>query len=137
MHMTATLRVLVVAPVVLVACKTSLSPSVRGKPIYPQTTLEKHGSLEVVEELTGPLATGVTVARDGRIFLNHPRWEEPVSATVVELRGGPGGALSIPRAQPAERPGTPALSPERGGGSGQSPLGGGHGQHGHVAGPRA
>ena len=33
------------------------------------------GKLEVVATFSGPVPTGVTVANDGRIFVNFPEWE--------------------------------------------------------------
>lgn len=44
--------------------------------------------LEVVHEFNGAMPTGVTVSREGRVFVNFPRWEDPVTATVMELRNG-------------------------------------------------
>ena len=51
---------------------------------------------EVVHEFRGPMPTGVTVSRSGRIFVNFPRWGDPVDFTVGEIRNGkvvayPGG----------------------------------------------
>jgi sugar lactone lactonase YvrE len=45
-------------------------------------------SLDVVHEFNGPMPTGVSVSRTGRIFVNFPRWGDEVPATVVELRDG-------------------------------------------------
>lgn len=47
------------------------------------------GQLEVVARFdSGPIPTGVTVSRHGRIFINYPHWVDPVEATVVELKQG-------------------------------------------------
>lgn len=46
------------------------------------------GNLEVVHTFTGAMPTGVTVSREGRIFVNFPRWGDQVDATVAELRNG-------------------------------------------------
>lgn len=47
------------------------------------------GDLETVHLFEdGPMPTGVTVSRAGRIFVNYPRWGDEVTATVAELRGG-------------------------------------------------
>jgi len=46
------------------------------------------GKIEVVAEFHGQMPTGVTVADDGRIFVNYPRWGEPVEYTVAELKNG-------------------------------------------------
>src|SRR5689334_18544330 len=42
------------------------------------------GRLEQVHEFRGSMPTGVTVARGGRIFVNYPRWGDPVPFTVAE-----------------------------------------------------
>ena len=36
----------------------------------------------------GPMPTGVSVSRAGRIFVNFPKWGDEVPATVVELVDG-------------------------------------------------
>ena len=46
------------------------------------------GNLEVVATFNGPMPTGVTVSRTGRIFVNFPRWDDPVEFTVAELKNG-------------------------------------------------
>jgi sugar lactone lactonase YvrE len=46
------------------------------------------GQLEVVATFDGPMPTGVTVSRSGRIFVNFPRWGDPVEFTVAELKDG-------------------------------------------------
>ena len=46
------------------------------------------GQLDVVATFNGPLPTGVTVANDGRIFVNFPKWGDPVEYTVAEVRDG-------------------------------------------------
>jgi sugar lactone lactonase YvrE len=46
------------------------------------------GHLEPVFEFHGEMPTGVTVAADGRIFVNFPRWGDEVPYTVGELRHG-------------------------------------------------
>ncbi len=46
-------------------------------------------NLEVVHEFRdGPMPTGVSVSREGRIFVNFPRWGDDVAFTVGELRDG-------------------------------------------------
>jgi sugar lactone lactonase YvrE len=49
----------------------------------------KHDArLEAVALFNGKaMPTGVTVSREGRIFLCYPRWGDPVNHTVVELKG--------------------------------------------------
>jgi sugar lactone lactonase YvrE len=46
------------------------------------------GVIELVATFDGAMPTGVTVANDGRIFLNFPRWGDDVEYTVAELRDG-------------------------------------------------
>ncbi|MCF6476125.1 gluconolaconase [Nonomuraea sp. MG754425] len=47
------------------------------------------GELELVHAFaSGPMPTGVTVSRHGRVFVNFPRWGDDVPATVAELRDG-------------------------------------------------
>jgi sugar lactone lactonase YvrE len=46
------------------------------------------GTLELVATFTGAMPTGVTVAQDGRIFVNFPRWGDPVPFTVGEIKDG-------------------------------------------------
>ena len=48
------------------------------------------GDLEAVHQFTGPMPTGVTVSRQGRIFVNYPKWGENVRFTVAEIRDGAG-----------------------------------------------
>lgn len=46
------------------------------------------GEVEQVATFTGAMPTGVTVAPNGRIFVNFPRWGDDVPFTVAEVRGG-------------------------------------------------
>jgi len=46
------------------------------------------GQLEVVALFNGAMPTGVTVSHTGRIFVNFPRWGDPVDFTVGELKSG-------------------------------------------------
>ena len=47
------------------------------------------GKLEVVATFDGPMPTGVTVANNGRIFVNFPKWTgDPVEYTVAEVKNG-------------------------------------------------
>jgi sugar lactone lactonase YvrE len=50
------------------------------------------GALELVATFDGPMPTGVTVSRSGRVFVNFPRWGDPVTFTVAEVEGGKAGA---------------------------------------------
>ncbi|BDI22464.1 major royal jelly family protein [Herbiconiux sp. L3-i23] len=61
------------------------------------------GALEVVHAFdSGPMPTGVSVSRTGRIFVNFPKWGDEVEATVVEIVDG------VPRAFPDERWNSPS-----------------------------
>ena len=46
------------------------------------------GQLEVVATFNGPMPTGVTVANNGRVFVNFPRWGDNVEYTVAEVKDG-------------------------------------------------
>lgn len=61
-------------------------PSAPPAPAAPSSPQAR--ALEVVHEFNGAMPTGVTVSREGRVFVNYPRWEDPITATVVELRDG-------------------------------------------------
>lgn len=54
------------------------------------------GHLEVVATFEGPMPTGVTVANNGRIFVNFPRWGDSVEYTVAEVDGKTGKTLPYP-----------------------------------------
>lgn len=51
-------------------------------------TAEPAGQIELVATFDGPMPTGVTVSPKGRIFVNFPRWGDPVEFTVAELKDG-------------------------------------------------
>ena len=46
------------------------------------------GKLDVVATFAGAMPTGVTVANNGRIFVNFPKWGDAVEYTVAEVKGG-------------------------------------------------
>lgn len=46
------------------------------------------GQLDAVATFNGPMPTGVTVANNGRIFVNFPKWGDAVEYTVAEVRNG-------------------------------------------------
>jgi len=46
------------------------------------------GHLEEVARFDGAMPTGVTVSNHGRIFVNFPKWGDPVEYTVAEVRNG-------------------------------------------------
>ena len=46
------------------------------------------GKIEPIAIFKGPMLTGVTVSRSGRIFVNFPKWGDPVEYTVAEVKNG-------------------------------------------------
>ncbi|HTI01356.1 MAG TPA: L-dopachrome tautomerase-related protein, partial [Acidisoma sp.] len=46
------------------------------------------GHIEPVFQFHDAMPTGVTVAADGRVFINFPRWGDAVPFTVGEIRDG-------------------------------------------------
>ena len=46
------------------------------------------GELELVATFDGPMPTSVTVSHKGRVFVNYPRWGDPVTFTVAEVKSG-------------------------------------------------
>jgi sugar lactone lactonase YvrE len=84
-----------------------VAPPARGAP--PALATERSlGQLEVVATFPGPMPTGVTLSRGGRIFVNFPRWGDDVPFTVAELRGGkavayPSAELNAQGGAPGER----------------------------------
>lgn len=54
----------------------------------PLPSAKPAGILETVARIYGSMPTGVTVSRTGRIFINYPRWGDPVPFTVAELKNG-------------------------------------------------
>lgn len=46
------------------------------------------GKLELVATFDGPMPTGVTVSQKGRVFVNYPRWGDPVEFTTAEVKDG-------------------------------------------------
>lgn len=70
----------------------SLIPfSIRAQSVNPNTNIELPqeqpvGSFEAVALFYDSMPTGVTVSQNGRIFVNFPRWDDPVEFTVAEVR---------------------------------------------------
>jgi len=62
---------------------------ISGVSSSPQLATENIiGQLKVVATFNGPMPTGVTVANDGRIFVNFPRWGDHIEYTVAEVKNG-------------------------------------------------
>jgi sugar lactone lactonase YvrE len=55
------------------------------------------GHIEVVAMFHGAMPTGVTVANDGRVFVNFPKWGDNVEYTVAEVKNGK--TLAYPSAE--------------------------------------
>lgn len=55
------------------------------------------GGLEQVATFFDSMPTGVTVTKGGRIFVNYPRWGDPVPFTVAEIKSGQ--AIPFPDAE--------------------------------------
>lgn len=49
---------------------------------------QTQGNIEPVAVFNGPMPTGVTVSQSGRIFINFPKWGDPVEYTVAEVKNG-------------------------------------------------
>ena len=86
MTRTAHLLSLGVAAVFLASC----APALRGAPETQHTLAQTQttGELELVATFADDMPTGVTVSQEGRIFVNFPRWGDPVAATVAEIVDG-------------------------------------------------
>jgi sugar lactone lactonase YvrE len=67
-----------------------LARSVRG----PERSVAR---IDPVALFDGPMPTGLAVSREGRLFVNFPRWGDPVEFTVAEVRDGK--AVPFPSAE--------------------------------------
>jgi sugar lactone lactonase YvrE len=70
-------------------------------------TAKPVGTLELVTTFDGPMPTGVTVSQKGRVFVNYPRWGDPVEFTVAEVKDGKATAFppeinKFDKSRPAE-----------------------------------
>ncbi|HZI09001.1 MAG TPA: hypothetical protein VE153_01355, partial [Myxococcus sp.] len=72
----------------LSGCRASTKPNPPGQLPDGAPTAVKPGPLEEVHAFHGPMPTGVTVSREGRVFVNYPRWGDAVQSTIAELRDG-------------------------------------------------
>jgi sugar lactone lactonase YvrE len=89
MRFTKSLKLLLISLVICLGLLTST--------VYAQSsgidlaTLPKDqpvGTIEPVATFSGPMPTGVAVSRSGRIFVNFPKWGDPVEYTVAEVKNG-------------------------------------------------
>jgi sugar lactone lactonase YvrE len=69
----------------LTGCRAGMKPAPPPSEAAPAV---KPGTLEEVHAFQGPMPTGVAVSREGRVFVNYPRWGDPVQSTIAELRDG-------------------------------------------------
>ncbi len=46
------------------------------------------GTTQTLATFSGPMPTGVSVSHSGRVFVNFPRWGDPVDFTVAEIKDG-------------------------------------------------
>jgi len=86
-HRTALVACLIVA----LGSTTAASTQNNGESKMSQKPLASDrsiGRLEPVFEFYDAMPTGVSVAADGRIFINFPRWGDNVPYTVGEIRDG-------------------------------------------------
>jgi hypothetical protein len=51
-----------------------------GEPNLPTT--DPVGRIETLATFDGPMPTSVTVSREGRIFVNFPRWTRSISPSL-------------------------------------------------------
>lgn len=73
------------ATLVLASCSTPKTNIVDKKTVGVLPT-ENQPELRKVAEFKGIQVTGVTVAADGRMFANFPRWRKNIPFSVVELK---------------------------------------------------
>lgn len=69
------------------------APEIKS-PTLPQA--QTVGTIEPVALFNGSMPTGVTVSQSGRIFVNFPRWGDPVDFTVAEVKNGQAVAYPNP-----------------------------------------
>ena len=83
---------------------TDCSPH-EAEPIAGHTTIVANeqlpseqpvGMLEPVAYFHDAMPTGVTVSKEGRIFVNFPKWGDEVSFTVGEIRAGESRVVAYP-----------------------------------------
>jgi sugar lactone lactonase YvrE len=70
--------------------RTPRAPDVDDAQLATSTSAPERvvGRIEPVALFRGPMPTGVAVSREGRLFVNFPRWGDPVEFTVAEVRDG-------------------------------------------------
>jgi sugar lactone lactonase YvrE len=81
----------------------------QGAPNGERTTQPEEraiGHLEPVATFNGAMPTGVAVSHEGRIFVNFPRWSDPIDMSVAEIKNGEPTPYPDPQWNPAQ-PGDP------------------------------
>lgn len=73
------MKTIVISSVLMSLCAGALAAPPASSPVRP---------LETVATFSGPMPTGVTVSQSGRIFVNFPRWGDPVTYSVAEVKNG-------------------------------------------------
>ncbi len=69
----------------------------QAAPAVTAQTTQTIGAIETVATFPDAMPTGVTVAPNGRIFVNYPRWGDDVPFTVAEILDGK--AVAYPTAE--------------------------------------
>lgn len=111
-HRTAHMNVLSFAalPLTALLLVTPVLPAQRNASTPTNAPSDRTvGILESVATFNGPMPTGVTVSRSGRIFVNFPRWGDDVPFTVAELVHGQ--AVAYPNVQVNDWPGRTKPNP--------------------------
>ncbi len=83
------LACLALATLIMASCshqKTQTDEKFVDKKTVGVLPTEKEPELQKVAEFRGLQVTGVTVASDGRMFANFPRWRKNIPFSVVELK---------------------------------------------------
>src|SRR4051812_23546731 len=73
-----------------------------------QSSQVNSDKLQLVAGITGPMPTGIAVSKSGRVFVNFPRWGDPVEYTVAELKDGK--AVPYPNLEMNKAEGDPATN---------------------------
>jgi sugar lactone lactonase YvrE len=85
---------------VFIAISITIYLFTASNPVYASEDLpqeQSFGKIDVVANFNGAMPTGVTVSKEGRIFVNFPRWGDKVDFTVAEVRNG--RAVAYPNAE--------------------------------------
>lgn len=78
-------KFIVISTIMIMACQVS-TPGLNGT--LKQAKAAQTSKLETVYNFTGAMPTGVSVSQKNRIFVNFPKWGDPVPFTVGEIKNG-------------------------------------------------